>query len=224
MSVWTHDLAKTMHVFMSDAPLDDYKVKAPCVLLVNPKELSEILTLKFKDAQVQITTKANDVITIAGKSSGTAQIYPADEDDCAIVPDAWQIPDSDTDPGWKHIPQMDDICTTMVKTTRPELVKAVVDMQVASAPYCEFTFAGNASVTSGHWTSKTNRSQSQLNSTITHRVGASQKVGLTSDTLTRLLSITSGDDFTFHKHKETPFIVVECGDMTVTLAETQKGV
>jgi len=222
MSVWTHDLAKTMHVFLSDAPLVDYKVKEPCVLLVNPKEFSDTLALKFKDSQVQIRTEANQEITINDKVGNSSVIYPADEDDCAIVPDHWQIPDSDTKEGWKHIPQKGEDCTTRVEMSRSELVKAMVDMQVASAPYCEFAFADKhrTVATSGHWTSKTNRSMSKLDCTT---LGSSVSVGLTDDSLTRLLSITTSDDFVFHKHIETPFVVAECGDMVVTLAETQKG-
>lgn len=225
MSVWTYDLAKTMHVFLTDAPLVDYKVKEPCVLLVNPKEFSDTLALKFKDSQVLIKTQANQEIIIQDKGGNSSVIYPADEDDCAMAPDHWQVPDSDAHPGWKHISQKNEVCTTKVEMSRSELVKAMVDMQVASAPYCEFTFADKdkATVISGHWTSKTNRSTSKLDCVTTHRVGGSLNVGLTDDTLTRLLSITTGDSFIFHKHKDAPFVVVECGDMVMTLAETQKG-
>ena len=231
MSVWTHDLSKTMHLFLTDAPLEDYKVKEPCVLLVNPKEFSDVLSTKYREAQVQIKTEANQPITITDKSLNSTTIYPADEDDCAMVPDRWQMPESSSKPGWKTIPQQGNlpgnaICTTRVEINRPELVKAVVDMQVASAPYCEFIFGGFSSVTSGHWTSKTTRSQSVLTCTVEtaeKRKDSTQKIGLTDAILTRILSTASGDEFVIHKHSKTPFAIFDCGDMTAVVAETQKG-
>ncbi len=221
MSVWTHDLAKTMHIFVTDAPLEEYKVKEPCVILVNPKEFADLLSTKFRDSQIQIQTKANQPIMVFDKQSNQAQYYPADEDDCAMVPDRWQMPDSDAQPGWKTIPQMGgETCTMRAEVSRSELVKAVVDMQVANAPYCEFHFTKPTTATSGHWGAKTNRSQSRLNCKV-EPTGVSQKVGLT-ETLSRVLSIASGDDFVIHKHEKTPFVIIDCGDMTAVVAETKK--
>ena len=228
MSVWTHDLAKTMHVFLTNAPLEKFKVKEPCVLLINPREFADLLRLKFGDSQVSITTKANEVITLKDKENNRASYYPADEDDCAIVPDRWEMPQSASKKGWRVIPQHGhELCSMRVHIQREYLTRGVVDMEVAKAPYCEFHFSpsGGGTVTSGHWGSKTNQSHSPIqcrvevsDPTYTHGV-----VALTN-TLTQVLNRSIGDDFILHKHKDTPFVIIEVGDMVCVVAETTKGV
>lgn len=227
MSVWTHDLTKTMHVFLTHAPLEDYKRKEDCIMLVNPKEFADLLSTKFRDQQVRISTEAHKPITIQEKTTkqfvGRVVYHSADEDDCAIVPDRWQMPESRTKPGWKSIPQQGgETCTTRIEISRCELVKGVVDMQVANAPYCQFVFTPKVSfVGSGHWGSKTNSSQSVIECKVEGHKNT--EIGLTN-TLTQVLSMTEGDDFILHKHKATPFVIMECGDMECVVAETTKEV
>lgn len=218
MSVWTHDIGKTMQVLITNAKVDSLKVKEPCVLLINADEFSNLLSRKFGDSLVQITTKPNEPINITTKDGGNALYHPADEDDCAIVPDRWKMPKNSA--GWIELPQKDnEVCTSRITLSKAALEQGMVDMQVASAPYVVFSFSSKGSRTSsGHWGTKTNQSHTPISATVE---GEDVEIGL-AGLLKTIVSKLTTDEVVIHKHKDVPFIVMENDDTTIVAAETIK--
>ena len=62
VSVWTHDLAKTIQVLVTDAQVPSLKVEEDCVILVDPSAFADLLHTKFGKGVLKITAKANDTI------------------------------------------------------------------------------------------------------------------------------------------------------------------
>jgi len=216
MSVWTHDISNTMNLLITNSKIDDLKVKEPCVLLLDPDGFSDLLNTKFGNEVVQISTKANEPIVVQNKAGAKTVFHPADEDDCAIVPDRWMMP-KDKD-GWVQIPQKNnETCTTKISITRDAISKGMIDMKVSKTPYITFHFEDKKSYSqAGHWGAKSNESSTPIEATVE---GESVKIHL-SEIVGHIVSVCNDDDFVIYKHKEVPFLVIENGDATVVVAET----
>tara|TARA_R110000851_G_scaffold108116_9_gene229036 strand:+ start:8041 stop:8838 length:798 start_codon:yes stop_codon:yes gene_type:complete len=216
VSIWTHDISGTMNLLLTDSKVDDLKVKEPCVLLISPDAFSDLLNTKFGNEIVQITTDANKPIEIKNRNGSRTVYHPADEDDCATVPDRWVMPKDKK--GWVKIPQKDnEVCTTRITISRDSLSQGLVDMKVAKAPYIVFSFDKKSSTcSSGHWGAKNNQSYSSIEAEVE---GEKVEINL-SEILAGILSRCEGNTFVINKHKDVPFIVIECGDTTLIVAET----
>lgn len=217
VSVWTHDLAKTIQVLITDADVA-LKVKEPCVLLIDPEPFANLLDKKFSGEMVQITTKANRPIVIKNRAGAKSVFHPADEDDCFLIPDRWLLPKNDD--GWFILPMKDnEVCTTKVTIDRHSLANGMTDMKVANAPYVVFNFGPKkSSCSSGHWGTKTNQSHTNIKATVE---GDETEVVFT-ESLGVVLSHTDEDTFVLYKHKDIPFVVVESGDTTIIATEAQR--
>ena len=220
MSIWTHDLSKTVQVYLSDSEINGLTVKDDCVIMVDPSSFVDLLTTKYGSQPIQISTKAGEVINIKDQDGSQAVFHPADEDDCVSIPDRWFLP-SDND-GWVLLPMKDnERCTTRIKITRSNLQKGLIDMKVANAPYVVFTFSDKgSSCASGHWGAKTNQSRSRIDADVE---GEDVEVVFT-DTLNTILSKSDGDVFIIQKHKDVGFAVVDCGDIRFVATEAQREV
>ena len=218
ISIWTHDQAKTMNVFLTESKIDDLKVKTDCVLLINPQDFANLLSTKFGGDKVLINTKANAPIIVKNKAGASVTYHPADEDDCAMVPDRWVLPKDKS--GWIQIPQKNnEVCTSRITVSRAVLEQGSTDMKVANAPYVVFAFdPSDSTCQSGHWGSKTNQALTKVEAQVE---GESVEIGFTN-ILDKALKITEGESFVLHKHKDVPFTVIENGDMTIIAAETRK--
>jgi hypothetical protein len=218
MSVWTHDLAKTVQVLITESECAGLKVKEPCVLLIDPDPFANLLDHKFRGEMVQITTKANRPIIIKNRTGAKSIFHPADEDDCFMIPDRWLLP-KDKD-GWFLLPMKDnEVCTTKVTIDRINLLDGITDMKVANAPYVVFKFdPSKSSCSSGHWGTKTNQSHTNIKATVE---GETVEVVFT-ESLGIVLSHTNEDTFVLYKHKDIPFVVIENGDTTIIATEAQR--
>tara|TARA_R110002050_G_scaffold7274_2_gene28428 strand:+ start:33946 stop:34743 length:798 start_codon:yes stop_codon:yes gene_type:complete len=218
ISIWTHDMAKTMNIFLTDSEVDELKVKNDCILLISPDDFSDLLSTKFRGQQIQIQTKANQPIKIRNQTGSSVIYHPADEGDCAMVPDRWYMEKDDK--GWIKIPQKNnESCTSKITISRASLKQGLIDMKVANAPYIVFNFSTTKSTcSSGHWASKANQSHSVIEAEVE---GEDVEIGL-SNSLEKLLSICNGDSFTIHKHKDVPFVTIECSDMRIIIAENRR--
>ena len=216
MSVWTHDISNTMNLLITNADIDDLKVKEPCVLLIDPEGFSDLLNTKFGNQVVQISTDANKPIVIQNKAGSKSVFHSADEDDCAIVPDRWLMPKDKK--GWIQFPQQDnETATTRITITRDSLSQGIVDMKVAKTPYISFNYDKKKSLCeAGHWGSKTNQSSTPIEAVVE---GEKIEIHL-AEILASVLARCDDDSFIIHKHKEVPFIVIENGDAIVVVAET----
>lgn len=214
VSVWTHDNSKTIQALVTERPLGELKVEEPCVLLIEPKSFSDLLSAKFKQEAVRISTNAGKPITIKSRQGGTAIYHAADEDDCNIVPDHWVLPTVD---GKKVFPMFDgEEATSVVKTSRSELQRALTDMNVSKAPYVVFSFSdGKSTCESGHWGSKTNRSASPI---VAELDGDDVEICFTSN-LTQILKTLDGEAITLHKHSKGQFVVLEGATTQVVATE-----
>ena len=217
MSVWTHDLAKTIQVLITKANVA-LKVKEPCVLLIDPLPFANLLDNKFSGEMVQITTKANRPIVIKNRVGAKSVFHPADEDDCFLIPDRWLLPKNSD--GWFTLPMKDnEVCTTKVTIDRGELSGGLTDMKVANAPYVVFNFnPSKSSCSSGHWGTKTNQSHTNIKATVE---GDAAEVVFT-ESLGVILSHMDEDTFVIYKHKDIPFVVIENGDTTIIATEAQR--
>ena len=217
VSVWTHDLAKTIQVLITNADVA-LKVKEPCVLLIDPEPFANLLESKFGGEMVQITTKANQPIIIKNRAGAKSVFHPADEDDCFLIPDRWLLPKNGD--GWFIIPMKDNaVCTTRATLSRDALASGLTDMKVAKAPYVVFDFSeSGSSCSSGHWGTKTNQSHTNIQSVVE---GESVEVVFT-ESLGVILSHMVEDTFRISKHKDIPFVVVENGDTTIIATEAQR--
>jgi len=218
VSVWTHDNAKTIQALVSNRDIDGLTVDEPCVLLVEPKSFSELLSAKFGGHTVRVQTDAGKPITIRSKDGSQAVYHASDEDDCNIVPDHWVLPVNDK--GERLFPMFDNQpATSVVQLTRSELNRGITDMKVAKAPYAVFSFnAKKSECQSGHWGAKTNRSASPIVATLT---GEPVEVCFTNN-LSTILSVLDGDLITIHKHKDGGFAVLEGATTTVVSTEATR--
>tara|TARA_R110001592_G_scaffold129782_1_gene342530 strand:+ start:1177 stop:1980 length:804 start_codon:yes stop_codon:yes gene_type:complete len=214
VSIWTHDNSKTIQALVTERKIGDLKVDEPCVLLIEPKAFADLLSAKFKQHSVRISTEAGKPITIKSRQGGTAIYHPADEDDCNLVPDHWVLPTVD---GKKVFPMFDgEEATSVIKTSRSELQRALTDMTVSKAPYVVFSFSkGKSTSESGHWGSKTNRSASPIAADIE---GDDVQVCFTSN-LIQILKTLDGESITLHKHSKGQFVVLEGATTQVVATE-----
>lgn len=214
VSVWTHDNSKTIQAIVSERPIGELKVDEPCVLLVEPKSFADLLSAKFKQEAVRISTSAGKPITIKSRQGGTAIYHAADEDDCNIVPDHWVLPTVD---GKKVFPMFDgEEATSVIKTSRSELQRALTDMTVSKAPYVVFSFTdGKSTCESGHWGAKTNRAASPI---VADLEGEDVSICFTSN-LTQILKTLDGEAITLHKHNKGQFVVLEGATTQVVATE-----
>lgn len=165
-TIWTHDTSRTAQVLVNDYPLAGLRIKEPCVLLVQPRQFSELLRAKFKDEAVEIETDSTKPIHIKAKSGASVVYHAADEDDCATVPDHWILPVDDD--GNRVFPMFDDEpATSKIVVDTDEIKRGLLDMRIANAPYVEFVFADAGSYAqSGHWGAKTNQSKTPITADI----------------------------------------------------------
>lgn len=216
VSVWTHDNAKTIQAILTNRQCDDFKVKEPCVLLVEPKSFSDLLMAKFGNQQVQVNTTAGKPITIASKDGSTATYHAPDEDDCNMVPNHWILPTNRK--GERLFPMFDnEPATSVVKIARSELTRGLTDMKVSKTPYVVFKFPANR-CESGHWGAKTNRSSSPISATL---VGDAVDVCFTQN-LGTIMSLLDGDSITIQKHSKGGFVVLEGATTTVVSTEATR--
>ena len=220
VSVWTHDLAKTVQVLITNAEVDSLKVKEDCILLVDPEAFGKLLTTKFSNGIVKITTEANETIDVRDKSGNQAIYHPADEDDVFKIPDHWVLPKNSD--GWVTLPMKDnEKCNTRVTINRADLLKGLTDMKVANAPYVVFSFdEKGSSCASGHWGAKTNQSHSAVEATVE---GDAVEVCFTEN-LTEIIKKLDGETFELQKHSGVPFVVISGGSTTVVATEAQREV
>jgi hypothetical protein len=214
VSIWTHDNAKTIQAIITDRVIDGLSVAEPCVLLVEPKAFSDLLSTKFGGKNVRITTDAGKPITIKSKDGANALYHPADEDECNIVPDHWILPSDD---GKRLFPMFDnEPSTSIIKTTKGELQRGLTDMNVAKAPYVVFAFNEKKSTCqSGHWGAKTNQSTSPI---VAELDGEEVEVCFTSN-LQKILNTLDGEAVVIHKHKKGTFVVIESSTSSVVCTE-----
>ena len=218
VSVWTHDIAKTVQMIMTDQTISDMKVKEDCVLLIEPDSFANLLQSKYADQIVQITTSANQPIVIKDQQGSEVVFHPADESDCQIVPDRWIMPTGSS--GWIRIPSKNnEPCTSRITISRNDLAKGMIDMKVANAPYVVFSFTKKTNTCrSGHWGTKSNQSETR----ITAKLEGKDTDVVFTENLNGILSKSIGDAFTIQKHSELPFVIVECGAIRFVASEAQK--
>lgn len=214
LSVWTHDNAKTLQVLVNERELTGLKVKEDCILLIEPKAFSELLSTKFGGEQVRIQTEAAKPITVKSRSGASAVYHAADEDECHTVPDHWILKKNPA--GICKFPMFDgELSTLQVRLNRSELQRGLVDMQVAKAPYVVFNFKdGESSCSSGQWGAKSNQSTSPIKAD----VKGEASVCFTSN-LTTILKAIDGDSITLQKHEKGGFAVIE--GLTTTIVATE---
>ena len=75
-SCWTMNTGKTLMVFIDRYPIEGLKVKQPCAIVCNPKELADLVRSKSRGETVRLTTEANEPIVVSTKSNGGAEIMP----------------------------------------------------------------------------------------------------------------------------------------------------
>jgi hypothetical protein len=218
-SCWTMNAGKTLMVLLDRWAIDGLKVKEPCVIVCNPKELSDLIRAKSRGGAVRLTTAANEPIAITTKDHGGAEVMPADEDDCLTIPDRNVLP-YEPNTGQRLFPMFDNEPPTYTATlVLSELTKASMEMQTANAPYVSVSFDAKSEARAGHWSGKTTRSWSPLD--VISRTGGPFTVSFT-DTLKSLISVLNGatDPLRVSKHHKGHFLVVETttGNKTTIVA------
>ena len=205
-SCWTMNAGKTLMVMFDKHPIDGLKVKQPCVIICNPKELSDLVRSKSRGETVKVSTEASEPIRITTKSNGGAEIMPADEDDCLTIPDRNILPIADDK---RLFPMFENEPATSESTFAiTELTKANMEMKTANAPYVVMTFSPTSSeARSGHWNGKTTRSWTPLEATLT---GETFTAAFT-DTINTVLAVLIGttDTLKVSKHLKGQFVVIE---------------
>lgn len=204
-SCWTMNAGKTLMVMFDKHPIDGLKVKQPCVIVCNPKELADLVRSKSRGDMVRISAEASEPITITTKSNGGAEIMPADEDDCMTIPDRNILPIADDK---RLFPMFDnEPATSEAVFTNAELTKANMEMKTANAPYVVMTFNTKSEARSGHWNGKTTRSWTPIEAALT---GEPFTVAFT-DTLNNIISVlvSTTDSLKVSKHSKGQFVVIE---------------
>lgn len=218
VSCWTMNAGKTLMVMLDNEPLDDYKVKEPCVLVCNPKELGDMVRSKGKGEVVRIKTAAGEAIVVSTKGRGGVEVMPADEDDCMTIPDRNTLPISD---GKRLFPMFDnEPATSEALLTNHELRKALSEMVTANAPYVVMTLGPKSEARSGHWNGKTNRSWTPLTATVS---GPEFTVSFT-DSLKTLIGVLRSEEtpLKVSKHHKGQFVVVETlSEPFITIVATE---
>ena len=220
-SIWTTNQTRTLQVF-----IDRWGVVAslaePCVLLVNPKELSNLLKLKFPRAEtVRITTDTHSMIRIQGETTG-AEINCADEDECLTIPDRWVLPIVD---GVRTFPMFrNEPADYVIEMSMAQLKNCLKDMKVAKAPYVELFLngknRGEGRCMAGHWTSKTTRSWSDVEyESVIEPTSWTIRFSENLDTIIRKFS-TDTTEVRISKHRDGAFVIIDStdGEFTSVLA------
>lgn len=218
-SVWTHDTSRTAQVLVNDYPLAGLRLKEPCVLLVQPRQFSELLRAKFKDEAVEIETDKNEPITIKSKSGASVVYHAADEDDCATVPDHWILPIDAS--GSRVFPMFDnEPATSKILIDTDEVKRGLLDMRIANAPYVEFNFAaGGSYAQSGHWGAKTNQSRTPLTADID---GEDCTVNFTENLADIISRFKGSTQVEIQRHKKGGLFVISSADgPDVTIVATE---
>lgn len=215
-SCWTMNAGKTLMVMLDRWAIDGLKVKEPCAIVCNPKELADLVRVKSRGDTVRVTTAANEPIVVSTKSHGGAEVMPADEDDCLTIPDRNVLPVKD---GKRLFPMFDnEPATSEAILTTGELTKAYMEMQTANAPYVTVSFDAKSEARSGHWGSKTTRSWTPVDATFS---GSPFTVSFT-DSLKTVLSVltAAGTDLKVSKHHKGHFMALEttAGNQTTIIA------
>ena len=183
-------------------------------MLVEPKAFSELLTAKFAGQNVRIQTSANKPIKVMTKAGGQAIYHAADEDECHTVPDHWRLKTDDS--GIYSFPMFDNEQSSLVvKVSRSELQRGLVDMQVAKAPYVVFKFDKKSTCSSGHWGAKSNQSTSPIQADI---IKGSGEVCFTSN-LGTILNALLGDEILIQKNDKGTFVILDGQTTSVVATE-----
>jgi hypothetical protein len=172
VSCWTLNASKTVMLMLNRWSLDGLKVKQPCVIVCDPKEMADVIRAKSKGEMIRIKAEANAPIQIICKGRGGAEVMPADEEDCFLIPDRHQLPVSDD--GKRMFPMFDMEHATWEATLSPsELRVAMAEMSTAKSEYVVITFDNKSEARAGHWSGKTTRSWSPITATTTGKFTAS---------------------------------------------------
>tara|TARA_R110001592_G_scaffold67354_6_gene206563 strand:- start:9726 stop:10535 length:810 start_codon:yes stop_codon:yes gene_type:complete len=216
VSVWTLNVSKTIQCLITRWPLAGLKVKEPCVILADPKDLSDVVRAKSRGEAIRISTNASEPIMIGTKNQGGAEVMPADEDDCLLIPDRWVLPHDEN--GNITFPMFDNQpATATAEISVEELRKAYHEMMTAKAPYVVITFDNKSEARSGHWTSKTTRSWVPLEA----KVNGPFTMSMTESFKTLLnLFHSSTTMLKISKHEDGQFVAIEAmdGPSTTTVA------
>lgn len=221
-SIWTTNQTRTLQVFIDRWNIDLASLAEPCVLLVNPKELSNLLKTKFdRDETVRITTDTHSMILIQGETKG-AEINPADEDECLTIPDRWVLPIED---GKRTFPMFrNEPADYIIEMSMIQLKNCLKDMKVAKAPYVELFLneknRGEGKCMAGHWTSKTTRSWSEIEyESVIEPSSWTIRFSQNLDTILRKFS-TDTTEVRISKHREGAFVIIDStdGEFTSVLA------
>jgi hypothetical protein len=218
VSIWTHDIAKTVQLIMTNASVNGLKVKEPVIMLIDPDSMAGLLDTKFSREMIQIEVKPNAPLVIKSRTGGDVVYHPADEDDCFVVPDHWIMPKDSK--GWFLVPMKNnEPCSTRVTVSKEEMKRGLVDMLVAGAPYVSFDFQPTGSTcASGHWGAKGNRASSPISAKVE---GSGITLNFTEN-LGGIISRMDGDTFVVQKHHDTPFVIIESGSTVVVATEAQR--
>ena len=218
-SIWTHDTSRTAQVLVNDYPLAGLRIKETCVLLVQPRQFSELLRAKFRDEAVEIETDENEPIHIKSKSGARVVYHAADEDDTATVPDHWILPKDDD--GNRLFPMFDnEPATSKILLDTDEIKRGLLDMKIANAPYVEFNFSESSSFAeSGHWGAKTNQSKTP----ITADIEGEDCIVCFTENLADIISRFKGStQVEIQRHKKGGLFVISAADgPDVTIVATE---
>lgn len=221
---WSMNAGKTVMLFANEWSIEGLKVKEPCVLVFDPKEMSDIVRSKSRGDTVRITTTAGEPIEIVTKTHGGASILPANEDDCYTIPDRNRMPVGAK--GEVLFPMFDnEPATSTGLITVAELRKALLEMTTANASYVSISFDKKAEARSGHWGSKTTKSWCPIECEFS---GSPFTISLT-DSLNTVLSLldTTTTQVKVSKHHKGQFVVFESIDgqnTTIVCTEAVKEV
>lgn len=203
-SCWTMNTGKTLMVFINRYPIDGLKVKEPCAIVCNPKEVADLVRSKSRGETIRLTTEASEPIKISTKERGGAEIMPADEDDCMTIPDRNVMPSKD---GKLLFPMFEnEPATSEALIDKSVLTTARMEMATANAPYVVMTLDSKSEVRAGHWTAKTTRSWTPIEAEVK---GESFTVAFTDSIQSILSLLTASNDLKVSKHSKGQFVALE---------------
>lgn len=203
-SCWTMNAGKTLMSFINRYPIDGLKVKEPCIIVCNPKEVADLVRSKSRGETIRLSTEASEPIKISTKERGGAEIMPADEDDCMTIPDRNVMPSKD---GKLLFPMFEnEPATSEALIDKSVLTTARMEMATANAPYVVMTLDSKSEVRAGHWTAKTTRSWTPIEAEVK---GESFTVAFT-DSINSILSLlTASNALKVSKHHKGQFVALE---------------
>lgn len=217
ISVWTTNQTRTLQVFADRWDMENYTIESPCVILVNPKELSDMLQTKSRGEVISIRADAHSAVEITNSGGGGFSIMPADEDECLTIPDRWVLPVKD---GERIFPMFrNEKADWMIDIDIVMMRDILKDMTVAKAPYVELTLTEDGGkAESGHWTSKTTRSWTGVDFVWVKPHTADCTIRFT-DNLKQILSTFHKDTTSVRisKHRDGAFVLIEANNGTKTV-------